>query len=224
MKVTVIALSLLLVGSLATSGYLLIERKANVQKITEAQGETKKVRKTNLDLTEEKTQAQKSFYEAKANLTIASNSVTQALEEIESLKTKSASELADLQSKLSAADDKETTLNGELLTRDEKITQLAADHNATQTKLQAAEEQLAARLTEIKEREADLTKSVEALKPFLATGLSAEEIAQLKEKRPVDLPKPVLSAPTPIRPGKLTQPLTRIPKDPTPPLPIPNVD
>ena len=224
MKVTVIALSLLLVGSLATSGYLLIERKANVQKITEAQGETKKVRKTNLDLTEEKTQAQKSFYEAKANLTIASNSVTQALEEIESLKTKSASELADLQSKLSAADDKETTLNGELLTRDEKITQLAADHNATQTKLQAAEEQLAARLTEIQEREADLTKSVEALKPFLATGLSAEEIAQLKEKRPVYLPKPVLSAPTPIRPGKLTQPLTRIPKDPTPPLPIPNVD
>jgi len=223
-KVTVIALSLLLVGSLATSGYLLIERKANVQKITEAQGETKKVRKTNLDLTEEKTQAQKSFYEAKANLTIASNSVTQAQEEIESLKTKSASELADLQSKLSAADDKETTLNGELLTRDEKITQLAADHNATQTKLQAAEEQLAARLTEIQEREADLTKSVEALKPFLATGLSAEEIALLKEKRPVDLPKPVLSAPTPIRPGKLTKPLTRIPKDPTPPLPIPNVD
>ena len=135
MKVTVIALGLLLVGSLATSGYLLIERKANVQKITEAQGETKKVRKTNLDLTEEKTQAQKSFYEAKANLTIASNSVTQAQEEIESLKTKSASELADLQSKLSAADDKETTLNGELLTRDEKITQLAADQNATQTKL-----------------------------------------------------------------------------------------
>ena len=224
MKVTVIALSLLLVGSLATSGYLLIERKANVQKITEAQGETKKVRKTNLDLTEEKTQAQKSFYEAKANLTIASNSVTQAQEEIESLKTKSASELADLQSKLSAADDKETTLNGELLTRDEKITQLAADHNATQTKLQAAEEQLAARLTEIQEREADLTKSVEALKPFLATGLSAEEIALLKEKRPVDLPKPVLSAPTPIRPGKLTKPLTRIPKDPTPPLPIPNLD
>ena len=224
MKVTVIALSLLLVGSLATSGYLLIERKANVQKITEAQGETKKVRKTNLDLTEEKTQAQKSFYEAKANLTIASNSVAQAQEKIESLKTKSASELADLQSKLSAADDKETTLNGELLTRDEKITQLAADHNATQTKLQAAEEQLAARLNEIKEREADLTKSVEALKPFLATGLSAEEIAQLKEKRPVDLPKPVLSAPTPIRPGKLTQPLTRTPKEPIPPLTTPNLD
>jgi chromosome segregation ATPase len=223
-KVTVIALGLLLVGSLATSGYLLIERKANVQKITEAQGETKKVRKTNLDLTEEKTQAQKSFYEAKANLTIASNIVTQALEEIESLETKSASELADIQSKLSAADDKETTLNGELLTRDEKITQLAADHNATQTKLQAAEEQLAARLTEIQAREADLTKSVEALKPFLATGLSAEEIAQLKEKRPVDLPKPVLLAPTPIRPGKLTQPLTHTPKDLTPPLPIPNLD
>ena len=74
------------------------------------------------------------------------------------------------------------------------------------------------------EREADLTTSVEALKPFLATGLSAGEIAKLKEKRPVNLPKPVLSAPTPIRPGKLTKPLTRIPKDPTPPLPIPNVD
>lgn len=224
MKVTVIALGLLLVGSLATSGYLLIERKANVQKITEAQGETKKVRKTNLDLTEEKTQAQKSFYEAKANLTIASNNVVQAQEDIESLKTKSASELADLQSKLSAADDKGTTLNGELLTRDEKITQLAADHNATQTKLQTAEEQLAAKLAEIQEREADLAKSVEALKPFLATGLSAEEIGQLKEKRPVDLPKPVLSAPTPIRPGKLTQPLTRTPNDPIPPLPIPNLD
>jgi len=223
-KVTVIALSLLLVGSLATSGYLLIERKANVQKITEAQGETKKVRKTNLDLTEEKTQAQKSFYEAKANLTIASNSVIQAQEEIESLKTKSASELTDLQSKLSVADDKETTLNGELLTRDEKITQLAADHNATQTKLQAAEEQLAASLNEIKERETDLAKSVEALKPFLATGLSAEEIAKLKEKRPVNLPKPVLSAPTPIRPGKLTKPLTRTPKEPIPPLPTPNLD
>ena len=223
MKAAIIALILLLVGSLATSGYL-IERKANIQKINDAQGETEKVRRNNSELTEEKEQAQENLYSTKSNLTIATNNLAQALEEIESLKTKSESELADLQSKLTAATDMETTLNGELQTRDEKITQLAADHNATQTKLKTAEEQLATKLAEIQEREADLTKSVEALKPFLATGLSAEEIAQLKEKRPVDLPKPVLSAPTPIRPGKLTQPLTRIPKDPTPPLPIPNVD
>ena len=98
----------------------------------------------------------------------------------------------------------ETTLNEELQTRDEKITQLAADQNATQTKLKTAEEQLATKLAELQEREADLAKSVESLKPFLATGLSAEEIAKLKEKRPIDLPKPVLATPTPIRPGKLT--------------------
>ena len=224
MKATIIALSLLLVGSLATSGYLLIERKANGQKITEAQSETEQVRKANLDLTEEKSQAQKSFFEVKAKLTIASNNVTKAQAEIESLKTDSESELADLKSSLSAANDKEATLNGELQMRQEKINQLAADHNATQTKLRTAEGKLAANLIEVKEREADLAKSVEALKPFLATGLSAEEIIQLKEKRPVDLPKPVLSAPTPIRPGKLTQPLTHTLNDSIPPLPTQNLD
>lgn len=222
MKAAVIALILLLVGSLATSGYLLIERKANFQKINDAQDEAEKVRRNNSELTEEKEQAQENFYSTKSNLTIATNNLVQAQADLESLKNKSESELADLQSRLTAATDMETTLNGELQTRDEKITQLAADQNATQTKLKTAEEQLATKLAELQEREADLAKSVEALKPFLATGLSAEEIAKLKEKRPIDLPEPVLATPTPIRPGKLTQPLTRPTESPIPPLPIPN--
>ena len=222
MKAAVIALILLLVGSLATSGYLLIERKANIQKINDAQDEAEKVRRNNSELTEEKDQAQKNFYSTKSNLTIATNNLVQAQADLESLKNKSESELANLQSRLTAATDMETTLNGALQTRDEKITQLAADQNATQTKLKTAEEQLAAKLAELQEREADLAKSVEALKPFLATGLSAEEIAKLKEKRPIDLPEPVLATPTPIRPGKLTQPLTRPTESPIPPLPIPS--
>ena len=222
MKAAVIALILLLVGSLATSGYLLIERKANIQKINDAQDETEKVRRNNSELTEEKDQAQKTFYSTKSNLTIATNNLVQAQADLESLKNKSESELASLQSRLTAATGMETTLNGELQTRDEKITQLAADQNATQTKLKTAEEQLAIKLAELQEREADLAKSVEALKPFLAAGLSAEEIAKLKEKRPIDLPEPVLATPTPIRPGKLTQPLTRLTGSPIPPLPIAN--
>ena len=222
MKAAIIALILLLVGSLATSGYLLIERKANIQKINDAQDEAEKVRRNNSELTEEKDQAQENFYSTKSKLTIATNNLAQAQADLESLENKSESELADLQSRLTAAADMETTLNGELQTRDEKITQLAADQNATRTKLKTAEEQLAAKLAELKEREADLAKSVEALKPFLATGLSAEEIAKLKEKRPIDLQEPVLAAPPPIRPGKLTQPLTRPTKSPIPSLPIPN--
>ena len=222
MKAAVIALILLLVGSLATSGYLLIERKANIQKINDAQDEAEKVRRNNSELTEEKDQAQKTFYSTKSNLTIATNNLAQAQADYESLENKSESELADLQSRLTAATDMETTLNEELQTRDEKITQLAADQNATQTKLKTAEEQLAAKHAELQERKSDLAKSVEALRPFLATGLSAEEIAKLKEKRPIDLPEPVLAAPTPIRPGKLTQPLTRPTENPIPPLPIPN--
>ena len=222
MKAAIIALIILLVGSLATSGYLLIERKANIQKINDAQGEAEKVRRNNSELTEEKERAQENFYSTKSNLTIATNNLAQAQADLESLKNKSESELADLQSRLTAAADMETTLNEELQTRDEKITQLAADQNATQTKLKTAEEQLAAKLAELLEREADLAKSVEALKPFLATGLSAEEIAKLMEKRPIDLPEPVLATPTPIRPGKLTQPLTRPTESPIPPLPIPS--
>ena len=222
MKAAIIALIILLVGSLATSGYLLIERKANIQKINDAQGEAEKVRRNNSELTEEKERAQENFYSTKSNLTIATNNLAQAQADLESLKNKSESELANLQSRLTAATDMETTLNEELQTRDEKITQLAADQNATQTKLKTAEEQLAAKLAELLEREADLAKSVEALKPFLATGLSAEEIAKLMEKRPIDLPEPVLATPTPIRPGKLTQPLTRPTESPIPPLPIPS--
>ncbi len=222
MKAAIIALILLLVGSLATSGYLLIERKANIQKINDAQNEAEKVRRNNSELTEEKELAQGNFYSTKSNLTIATNNLAQAQADLESLENQSASELADLQSRLTAATDMETTLNGELQTRDEKINQLAADQNATQTKLKTAEEQLAAKLTELQEREADLARSVEALKPFLATGLSAEEIAKLKEKRPIDLPEPALTAPSPIRPGKLTQPLTRTSASPIPLPPIPN--
>ena len=222
MKAAIIALIILLVGSLATSGYLLIERKANIQKINDAQGEAEKVRRNNSELTEEKERAQENFYSTKSNLTIATNNLAQAQADLESLKNKSESELANLQSRLTAATDMETTLNEELQTRDEKIIQLAADQNATQTKLKTAEEQLAAKLAELQEREADLAKSVEALKPFLATGLSAEEIAKLMEKRPIDLPEPVLATPTPIRPGKLTQPLTRPTESPIPPLPIPS--
>ena len=213
---------MLLIGSLATSGFLLVDRKANSQKIKEAQTATESQRSINMDLTEEKTQVEKSLYSTKSNLTIATNNLAQAQTDLEFLKSKSESELADLQSKLTAANDNESTLKGELQTRDEKIIQLATDQNATLTKLKAAEEQLATKLAELKERKSDLAKSVEALKPFLATGLSAEEIAKLKEKRPIDLPEPVLATPTPIRPGKLTQPLTRSTESPIPPLPIPN--
>ena len=222
MKAAIIALIILLVGSLATSGYLLIERKANIQKINDAQDEAEKVRRNNSELTEEKERAQENFYSTKSNLTIATNNLAQAQADLESLENKSESELADLKSRLTAAADMETTLNGELQSRDEKITQLAADQNATQTKLKTAEKQLAAKLAELQEREADLVKSVEALRPFLATGLSAEEIAKLKEKRPIDLPETALTAPTPIRPGKLTQPLKSTSERPIPLLPTPN--
>ena len=78
MKAAVIALILLLVGSLATSGYLLIERKANIQKINDAQDEAEKVRRNNSELTEEKEQAQKNFFSTKSNLTIATNNLAQA--------------------------------------------------------------------------------------------------------------------------------------------------
>ena len=201
MKAAIIALILLLVGSLATSGYLLIERKANIQKINDAQDEAEKVRRNNSELTEEKDQAQKTFYSTKSNLTIATNSLVQAQADLESLENKSESELADLQSRLTAATDMETTLNGHLQIRDEKITQLAADQNATQTKLKTAEEQLATKLAELQEREADLAKSVEALKPFLATGLSAEEIAKLKRSGPSISPSPCSPPPRPFAPA-----------------------
>lgn len=223
MKAPIIALTLVTVGSLATSGYLLIERKANAKLIVDAQAENKNQRGENLKLLETKTKAEKQFNEAKSNLTIATNNLAKVQQELTEEKSQSQTQLAELQTQLNEAGIKETTLNGELETRDSKITQLAADQNATQTKLKAAETQLAARLTELQEREAELATSVEALKPFLATGLSPEDIAALKAKRPLEIPGPNLTAPTPIRPGKLSKPLTAASPvlPPAPPLPTP---
>ena len=87
-----------------------------------------------------------------------------------------------------------------------KLQTEVTDFNATNAKLSKA--LIDANKTHT-ETSVELDKAIQALKPFLATGVTPEQIIELQRKRPIEIASPRFIAPKPIKPGKLNKPILR---------------
>ena len=207
MKAALIVLTLLLLGSLGTSAYLLMEQKKAEKLIHDAHAAADAQKKKGLKLTAQKIAEEKEKLSLKGQLAVATNNLVVAQQTLASVQGGQGQMATDLNSAQAA----QATLQSELAIAQQVLTDKAkelqtaiADHEATNAKLSKA-------LTDANrthaEKSIELEKAINALKPFLSTGLTPEQIKELQQKRPVEIAAPRFIAPKPIKPGKLSKPI-----------------
>jgi len=176
------------------------EKQAAVAKAAEATGSTSKLQSDNQKLTSD-------IQIAQGQIAKATNDLVVAQQALSSVQGGQGQMVTDLQ----AAQAARATLQSELAIAQQVLTDKAkelqtaiADHEATNAKLSKA-------LTDANrthaEKSIELGKAINALKPFLSTGLTPEQIKELQQKRPVEIAAPRFIAPKPIKPGKLSKPI-----------------
>jgi len=206
-KAALIVLTLLLLGSLGTSAYLLMEQKKAEKLINDAHAAADAQKKMGLKLTAQKIAEEKEKLSLKGQLAVATNNLVVAQQTLASVQDGQGQTATDLNSAQAA----QATLQSELAIAQQVLTDKAkelqtaiADHEATNAKLSKA-------LTDANrthaEKSIELGKAINALKPFLSTGLTPEQIKELQQKRPVEIAAPRFIAPKPIKPGKLSKPI-----------------
>lgn len=213
MKPALIALTLLLLGSLGTSAYLLMEQKKADKLISNAHIAAEDQKKRGLKLTEQKIAEEKENLSLKGQLANATNQLAVANQTLASVQSGQGQMAQDLQ--LAQVDN--ATLQSQLIATQGvankaiKLQTVITDFNATNAKLSKA--LIDANKTNIN-TSIELDKAVQALKAFLATGLTSEQIKELQQKRPIEIAAPRIIAPKPIKPGKLTKPILKTEQTP----------
>lgn len=142
----------------------------------------------------------KKLSEAEVNLEIARVELGQATKNIKSAHEANASLQAQ-----------STSIAAELQNQKDQLTKTQADYNAANAKLS---KQLTDANKTNTEKSVELDKAVEALKSFLASGLTPEQIQDLQQKRPIEIAAPRFIAPKPIKPGKLNKPILKTEQTP----------
>ena len=208
MKAALIALTLLLLGSLGTSAYLLMEQKKSEKLISNAHEAAEDQKKKGLKLTEQKVAEEKENFSLKGQLAKATNALAAANQSLASAQGDQGQMAGDLQ----LAQANNATLQSQLAATQGladkaiKLQTAIMDFNATNAKLSKA--LIDANKTHT-ETSVELDKAIQALKPFLATGVTPEQIIELQRKRPIEIASPRFIAPKPIKPGKLNKPILR---------------
>ncbi len=206
MKAALIVLTLLLLGSLGTSAYLLMEQKKAEKLINDAHAAADAQKKMGLKLTAQKIAEEKEKLSLKGQLAVATNNLVvaqQTLASVQGGQGQMATDLNSAQAARATLQSQLTVAQG-LADKAKELQTAIADHEATNAKLSKA-------LTDANrthaEKSIELGKAINALKPFLSTGLTPEQIKELQQKRPVEIAAPRFIAPKPIKPGKLSKPI-----------------
>ena len=184
-----------------------MEQKKAEKLIHAAHADADAQKKKGLKLTAQKIAEEKEKLSLKGQLAVATNNLVVAQQTLASVQDGQGQMATDLNSAQAA----QATLQSELAIAQQVLTDKAkelqtaiADHEATNAKLSKA-------LTDANrthaEKSIELGKAINALKPFLSTGLTPEQIKELQQKRPVEIAAPRFIAPKPIKPGKLSKPI-----------------
>ena len=208
MKAALISLIVLLVGSLATSGYLLMEQKNSSTIIKGSQNEIKDLKEKTLAASESKIQAEKQILNLKHDLDNASKQGANMT-----------NQLAAVKAALSARDDAVMAAQVQAAKLMAQLAEAEAGAQVLEKKsIQAQKEYdtfraLTGNLRDtMARRETELKVVTEKLKRFSATGLTPDEINTLKQKSPVEAESLGILQEKLIRPGKITKPLQNIEK------------
>ena len=211
MKAALILLVLLLLGSLVTSGYLLMEQNKSRVIIDASLQESGNQKKKALEITSQKIAAEKEQTRLKSEFSDINNKLSEAQSQLANFKSQSQLEAAKKDKLIAEAKKKETELIIQLETQINQLAKTHSDLNATNSELT---KNLIEEKNKKTEKSTKLDDASQLLKAFLSTGLTPEEILNLKQKRPIEMPVPNFILPQAIRPGKLTAPIQLKPKSP----------
>ena len=208
MKAALIVLVVLLIGSLATSGYLLLGKKNSITVIADSQNEINIQKSKMLAAAEENIQSEKKILQLTAdlqatlnNLSSSSNELASAREDLEI----ASKEMAAARNEATAAvilgaklkEDLQVAL--EVVSKSKQIDQEIATLRALNT----------AQRDTLTKRKKDLDAATEKLKLFSASGLTPEEIQSLKRAKEINPDKFKFPLAELLRPGKISTPILK---------------
>lgn len=211
MKAAFIILIFLLVASLATSGYLLMEQSNSRLIIDKSHQESTGLKKKTLEISSQKSAVEKEHAQLLSASIGISNKLNEAVVRLAEAKSQSQLE-REKNEKLTALNmenKKNTSHQIDKLTSE--LAGARSDFNSTNIKLTGELLDSKNRVNEISNK---LDGASQALKAFLSTGLTPQEIEDLKRIKPVKMPALNIISPQVIRPGKLTTPIQVSPKTP----------
>ena len=217
-KAAVISLILLLVVSLGTSGYLLMDQKKikteldNSQKDVNAKADAYSKLKGNL------TKVEGENVDNKNKLTAAEKQSEHYKKQYEFAKGGASKKYVDLQTKLDDATENQDALMEEITNLSSTNKTVSSELETAQTKLGSLTQQLSDQGKQVEAKDKEIAEMRESLEPFIKLGLTPDKILELSKKRPVDLKVPVISGLKPKIPEKLKKPLsTPTPESPSSP-------
>ena len=198
-----ISLVVLLVGSLATSGYLLLEHKNSTTIIQGSQNEIKNLKKKTLAASESKIKAEKINLDLKHNLDNVNKQVAAATSNLASVKAA----LKESDETVIATQSRATKLMSQLAeveagvqVLEKKTLKIQQERDSLRS---IAEEQKGA----LAQREKNVKTLMDKLKRYSVIGLTPEEISTLKQKKPAVMEFSVVNHEKLIRPGKISKPI-----------------
>ena len=211
MKAAFIISILLLVASLATSGYLLMEQSKSRVMIDESLQESTGLKKKTLEISSQKTAVEKEHAQLKSVSIGISNKLNEALSQLTEAESQSRLEREKNEKLIALNMENEKNTSYQLNKLASELAGARSDFNSTKNMLTGELLDSKNRVNEISNK---LDGASQALKAFLSTGLTPQEIVDLKRIKPVKITAPNIISPQVIRPGKLTTPIQVNPKTP----------
>ena len=211
MKAAFIISILLLLASLATSGYLLMEQSKSRVMIDESLQESTGLKKKTLEISSQKTAVEKEHAQLKSVSIGISNKLNEALSQLTEAESQSRLEREKNEKLIALNMENEKNTSNQLNKLASELAGARSDFNSTNVKLTGELIDSKNRVNEISNK---LDGASQALKAFLSTGLTPQEIVDLKRIKPVKITAPNIISPQVIRPGKLTTPIQVNPKTP----------
>ena len=211
MKVAFIISTFLLVLSLSTSGYLLLEQSKFRVLIDESHQESAGLKKKTFEISSQKTAVEKEHAQLKSVSIGISNKLNEALLQLTEAVSRSQLEREKNEKLIALNIKNEKNTSNQIDQLNRELVGARSDFNSTRIKLTGELFDSKNRVNEISNK---LDGASQALKAFLSTGLTPQEIVDLKRIKPVKIPAPSFKSPQVIRPGKLTTPIQINPKTP----------
>ena len=179
--------------------------------IDESHQESAELKKKTLEISSQKTAVEKEHAQLKSVSIGISNKLNEALSQLTEAESQSRLEREKNEKLIALNMENEKNTSNQLNKLASELAGARSDFNSTKNKLTGELLDSKNRVNEISNK---LDGASQALKAFLSTGLTPQEIVDLKRIKPVKITAPNIISPQVIRPGKLTTPIQVNPKTP----------
>ncbi len=203
MKAALISLVVLLIGSLATSGYLLLEHKNSTTIIQGSQNEIESLKKKTLAASESKIKAEKINLDLKHNLDNANKEVATVTSDLTAVKAA----LKESDETVIAAQSQAAKLKSQLADAEAGIKALEKKTIKIQQERDSLRLITEEQKNALAQREKNVKILTDKLKRYSTIDLTPEETRTLKQKKPAGIEFSGVINEKLIRPGKISKPI-----------------